>query len=288
MSPRTQEYFDWHCEFGNNAMFCQAYCHSGYALYPSKRGPVGKGKAARLFPDLFELAKRAGMPTWSYFCPLFDSLMAPQHPEWLLQPDSHFFGPETPYTEIVCERVREFLGLYPVDWLLFDWFFYRTWCGEDAYKIRPAEFVKKPFKDIIGRTMPSIASEITPQEHLKYTRAVLARAFRALRDAVKQASPKTKILFSVPYTKPDDPQWYEHPMMSESDGLFQESSEDAIVNWLLRVRKPHQRVMTTIIGRLEGVKVCDPDSWRKWYAQGCDFFGYAFGTPPDFRPVPAI
>jgi len=56
-----------------------------------------------------------------------------------------------------------------------------------------------------------------------------------------------------------------------------------VVGWLLRVRKPEQRVMTTIIGRGKGVT--DPGSWRKWYDQGCDFFGYAWGTPPSFLPT---
>jgi hypothetical protein len=31
---------------------------------------------------------------------------------------------------------------------------------------------------------------------------------------------------------------------------------------------------------------CDVESWREWYKKGCDFFGYAWGTPPDFRPHP--
>ena len=52
--------------------------------------------------------------------------------------------------------------------------------------------------------------------------------------------------------------------------------------WLLQIRKPHQRVMTVITGRPDGV--CDPNTWKRWHAAGCDFFGYAWGTPPDFRP----
>jgi len=26
-----------------------------------------------------------------------------------------------------------------------------------------------------------------------------------------------------------------------------------------------------------------PFYWREWYDKGCDFFGYAWGSPPDFR-----
>ena len=28
-------------------------------------------------------------------------------------------------------------------------------------------------------------------------------------------------------------------------------------------------------------------AWRKWVARGCDLMGYAWGTPPDFRPHPS-
>jgi hypothetical protein len=42
--------------------------------------------------------------------------------------------------------------------------------------------------------------------------------------------------------------------------------------------------MTTIVGRQDGVS--DPNTWKKWFNAGCDFFGYAWGTPPDFHPHP--
>lgn len=46
--------------------------------------------------------------------------------------------------------------------------------------------------------------------------------------------------------------------------------------------------MTTVIGRVAGEgldsREGNPESWRRWHKRGCDFFGYAWGTPPDFRP----
>jgi hypothetical protein len=285
----AKKYFDWHREFGNNVVYCQAYCSSGYALYPSKLGPLGKGKAQRLLPDLFELAKKAALPFWSYFCVAGDLMMSREHPEWLVpgsQAESYghggFFGPETPRTKLLCARIREVLSQYPVDWLLLDWFVYGTLKPDEAL-VQPAEFVKQPFQELLGRPMPGRANEITPKEHLEYKRSVLARQFRALRDAVRETSPRTKVIFNVPYHKPNEALWREHPMLLESDGLFAESSDD-VVGWLLSVRKPQQRVMTTIIGRGGGLSV--PGTWRKWHERGCDFFGYAWGAPPDFRPVP--
>ena len=282
----AQKYFAWHRDFGVNVMFCQAYCSAGYALYPSKLGPVGEGNAATLFPRLYKLSRDAGMPVWSYFCVSTDLFMSKKHPEWVI-PGSRspghgpFFGPETPYTAKVCERIREFLKAYPVDWLLLDWFNYGALVPNGA-PVQPAEFVKKPFKRIIGRPMPETAAEITPEEHLKYKRTVLAEQFQAFKAAVKETSPNTKLIFNS-YRKAHEEIWQGHPMLAESDGLFAESTDD-IVEWLLKVRKPNQRVMTTVIGHGDH---SDPTTWKKWHARGCDFFGYAWGTPPNFEPHPS-
>ena len=284
----AKQYFDYHVRFGNNVTFCQAYCSSGFALYPSKLGPVGKGKAARLFPDLYQLSRDAGMPVWSYFIVGTDHFMAQKHPEWIIpgstSPGGHggFFGPETPRTKLLCDRIHEFLSRYPVDWLLFDWFTYGR-LSINGGLVQPTPFVKEPFQRIIGRPMPERIEDITPAENLTYKRTVLAEQFRELKKAVKDTSPKTKIIFNVPYWRPREELWVGHPMLNESDGLFAESSNE-IVDWLLDIRKPHQRVMTTVIGH---GKLSRPETWKKWYAKGCDFFGYAWASPPDFRPVPS-
>ncbi len=284
----AHEYFDWHRKFGNNVTYCQAYCHTGFALYPSKLGPVGKGNAATLFPTLYELSRSAGMPVWSYFNVSYDFFTTKEHPEWIIpgtvvkrQGPGGFIGPETPYTELLCKRIHEFLKQYPVDWLLLDWFNYGP-LHHNGMPVQPAEFVKQPFRQIIGRPMPKRAEDITDEENLIYKRTVLAEQFRKLKSAVKDTSPGTKIIFNVPYYQPKEELWVGHPMLMESDGLFAESS-DNIVDWLLEVRQPSQRVMTTIIGRDGGLS--DPNTWEKWYRRGCDFFGYAWATPPRFEPT---
>jgi len=285
----AKEYFDWHVAFGNNALLCQAYCSSGYALYPSRLGPVGKGRAATLFPRLYELCRQAGMPVWSYFTVNADLLMAREHPEWIIPGSaerSHghggFFGPETPRTLLLCRRIREFLRLFPVDWLLLDWFTYGALIPNGG-AVQPAPFVRRPFRRIIGRDLPDRAEAITAEENLTYKRAVLAEQFTQLQAAVKETSANTRLIFNVPYHRAKEELWVDHPMLKESDGLFAESSND-VVDWLLQVRQPAQHVMTTIIGRTDGVS--DPSTWKKWYERGCDFFGYAWGSPPSFRPLP--
>jgi hypothetical protein len=184
---------------------------------------------------------------------------------------------------MLCERVAEFLSAFPVEWLLFDWFVYGD-LKPDEFQVQPAWFARQPFLEIIGRQMPDQAADITPEENLTYKREILARQFRAIQRTVRSVSPGTRIMFNIPYWKPNEAVWAGHPMMNESEGLFAECSREDVIEWLLSVRKPDQRLMTTIIGRVDGKGECDPDTWRKWHEKGLDFFGYAWGTPPDFRP----
>ena len=284
------DYFEWHKNFGGNVMFCQAYPVGGYAFYPTKLGPVAPGPGRDLFPELFRLTRKANMPFHAYFCVGADLVMSNMRDSWVVPTSrpfgTHNFGflaPESPWTDLLCARVKEFLHLYPVEWILFDWFVYGNLYTND-FAVQPAWFVKGPFKEIIGRDMPDDATKITPEESLRYKREVLTRQFHRIREAVYEGNPETKIYFNVPYWKPNEALWVDHPMLNESNMLFAESS-DEVVRWLLRIRKPHQRVMTTVVGRQDGVS--DPSTWKKWFEAGCDFFGYAWGTPPDFRPHPA-
>jgi len=282
-----QEYFAWHRDFGVNIFFLQGYSYCGYAFYPTRLGPVAPGPGSELFPKLFKLAEKAGLPFSSYFTIGMDLCTSNIRFDWLVPTSRKYvemglLAPESPWTDLLCARITEFLRLYPVQWINFDCFNYGKYNSND-FPVQPSKFVKGPFKEIIGREMPEKAEEITPEESLKYKREIMARQFYRIREAVHKGNPETKCNFNVPFYKPAEPMWVDHPMLNECDQLLAESSDD-IVEWLLKVRKPHQRVMTTIIGRPDEKGVCDPNTWKKWYEKGCDFFGYAHGTPPDFRP----
>jgi hypothetical protein len=283
------QYFDWHLAFGNNVMFCQAYTFGGYAFYPTRLGPTAPGPGQELVPRLFDRSRRAGVPFMSYFCVGADLIMSNLRDAWVVptsrQEAPHgFLAPESPWTDLLCARITEFLRQCPVDWLLFDWFVYGS-LKPDAFRVQPAWYAEQPFQDIIGRPLPGDAAQITPGENLRYKREILARQFRRIRDAVHAASPATRIVFNVPYWLPREEIWAGHPMLAESDALLAESTSADVLDWLLDIRQPEQKVFTTVIGRMDGV--CDPDSWRHWLDRGCDFMGYAWGTPPDFRPHPS-
>ena len=285
------EYFAWHRDFGVNFFFLQGYSHCGYAYYPTKLGPVAPGPGGELFPRLFKLAQKAGLPFCGYFCIALDFCTCNMRSNWLVPTSRNytewgFLAPESPWTDLLCARITEFLRLYPVEWINFDCFNYGKYDCND-FLVQPSPFVKAPFKEIIGRDMPEKASEISPEENLKYKREILARQFHRIREAMHKGNPGTKANFNVPFFRPAEPMWVNHPMLNECDQLIAESS-DTVVDWLLTIRKPHQRVMTTIIGRPDAKGLCDPNTWRKWYEAGCDFFGYAHGTPPNFRPHPGL
>ena len=283
------EYFNWHRQFGNNCTFLQAYTFCGYAFYPSRLGPVAPGQGGQLMPRLYDLSLKHNLPFCGYFSVNIDLITSNLRDEWVIPTSRNhayssqgFLAPESPWTDLLCERINEFLTQYPVEYLQFDMFDYGG-LGPD-FAVQPAWFVKQPFSEIIGRQMPDSAGEITPEESLKYKRAVLARQFQHIRETVKQTSPRTQIGFNVPFFHAAEPLWVDHAMLAESDFLVAESSREEIIDWLISVRKPGQSVMTTVIGHPEKGQT-DPHQWRKLVEKGCDmFFGYAWGTPPDFHP----
>ena len=286
------EYFAWHRDFGVNIMFLQGYVFGGYAFYPTKLGPVAPGPGAELFPKFFKLSEKAGLPFCGYFSTGLDLIASNLRDDWVVPTSrnhiwSGLLAPESPWTDLLCARITEFLRLYPVEWINFDCFNYGKYDSND-FPVQPSRHVKGPFKEIIGREMPEKAADITPEESLQYKRAIMARQYYRIREAMHAGNPGTKANFNVPFFKPAEPMWVDHPMVNECDQLIAESSDDAIMNWLLAIRKPHQRLMTTIVGRPHDQGLCDPSSWRKWYEAGCDFFGYVHGIPPDFRPPAAL
>jgi hypothetical protein len=287
-----EEFFNWHMELGNNAMTGICYPHSGHAFYPSKLGPVAPGPGREFTPAIFELCRRRGVPFFGYFSVGTDLIVTNCREHWVV-PGSRFqpppldklhFGflaPESPWTDLLCDRIEEFLSSYPADWLLLDWVSYGSTLHN--YPVRPAWFVKKPFQDIIGRPMPDDGSQITKEEGLQYKREILARQFTRILDTIRRTSPNTKTVINVPYIRAAEPEYVDHPLMTESDMLFSETTQDEIVNWLLQVKKPGQRVMVSIAGRPEEPGLCVEDDWGKWHARGCDFYGYYPSTPPDWR-----
>jgi hypothetical protein len=285
-----KEYFDWHIDFGNNIMYCQAYTFGGYAFYPTKLGPVAPGPGQELLPNLLELSNNAKIPFCAYFCVGADLVVSNMREQWVI-PNSRsaafpygFLAPESSWTDLLCERIEEFSSRYKVDWILFDWFNYGS-LEKNIFPLQPAWFVKKSFKEIIGRTMPDDAFDITDAESLNYEREVLARQFYRIKNTLKKTSPETKIIFNVPYFTAYDPKWVDHPMLNESDGIFSECTNEDVLDWLINIKKQNQHLMTTITGLYFNKEIsCNTNTWEKWYKLGCDFFGYAWGVPPDFRP----
>jgi hypothetical protein len=288
----ADEYFAWHLDLGVNIFYMLGYSVDGYAYYPTKLGPWAPGPGSQLFPKLFKLAEKKGLPFSSFFSTGQDFTLSNLRYDWTV-PTSRDYGylglmaPESPWVDLLCARITEFLRLYPVQWLNIDCFNYGKYDCND-FRVQPSPFVKGPFKEIVGREMPEKASEITFEESMKYKREIMARLFYRVREAMHKGNPETKANFNVPFWRPAEPMWVNHPMLNECDQLVAESSDEAVVRWLLKIRKPHQRVMTTIIGRPAEKGVCDPNTWKKWYEAGCDFFAYAHGTPPDFRPHPSL
>ncbi|MBM3279811.1 MAG: hypothetical protein FJY95_17280 [Candidatus Handelsmanbacteria bacterium] len=109
-----QAYFDWHGGDRHTTIILQAYTYGGYAFYPTRLGPVPPGPGQQLLPKVFELSRKAGLHFCSYVCVGADVTTNGYYGEWVI-PGSRrtwsrgFLGPKSPWTELLCARVRQFL-----------------------------------------------------------------------------------------------------------------------------------------------------------------------------------
>jgi hypothetical protein len=297
----VDRYVHWAVRHGATMVSAQAWAVGGYAFYDSRLGPRAVGRAGSLLPEAIELAGRLGLPVQSYVTASVDPAIANSRRHWLVpgsrdvvilgDPFPHgFLAPESPWTDLLCDRVAEALGAHPVDWLLIDWFCYGTLTNDLPLVATP--YARPLFRELFGRPMPDDPAAIRADEAVAYRREALARQFHRLRDTVRETSPRTRLIFNVPYFAPAEPTWVDHPMLLESDGLFAETSRPEIVDWLLTLRRPDQRVWVTIHGRPddlvdgEAIAWSDRSTWRHWADRGCDLVAWAWGIPTDARVHP--
>ena len=286
---------------GANVVSCQGWTYSGYALFESELGPRATGSAVTLMPRAFAVAKDLGVPVVTYLNVGSDLAVCATRPHWLVAGSqgveilgdvfpSGFLAPESGWGDLLIERIAELLSRFPADWLLLDWFCYGNLLND--LPISVTSLVRETYLELIGDPPSDPSGTLDEQEALRYRRAVLARLFGRIQAAARATSPRTKLVFNVPYFRAADPLWGDHPMLLESDALFAESSNSEIVDWLLSVRRNEQRVWTTIHGRPDDhvvgrtIQWADVSSWRHWSDRGCDLVAWTFPTPPQAEAHP--
>lgn len=292
---------DWQVAHGANVVGCQPWTFSGFATFPSELGPRATGTGGTLFPAVYDRARDRGVPILAYFNVAVDLAVCSSRPHWLV-PGSQgveilgdtfwhgFLDPQSRWADLLADRILEFLSQFKPDWVLFDWFCYGSLMNDLSLPSTPQ--VRADFGAIIGKAFPEDPGQVSSADAIKYKREVLARWFARIRDAVRATSPVTKIVFNVPYFGPAEPIWVDHVMLRESDALFAESSNPDIVEWLLSVRRPGQRVMTTIFGRPDDhvggqtIRWSDASTWRHWSERDCDLVAWTFPVPPSATPHP--
>lgn len=287
-----QAYLDYHFRFDVTEFWMPTSNWAGYAYYPTRLNCVAPGMLGDLFPRVLDACRERGLRCWGYFCVGADLLIASTEPSWRLPPTGEhdmpwpMLAPDSPWIDLVEQRIVEFLQRYDVDSIMLDWFVYGALAGKgEGYVVPKTQWSAPRFEALLGRPMPDDPAEITPEENLAYKRHVLGENARRLARTIRAVKPDVEVVFNLPYHRADDPMWVDHPVLEVSDLLFAESSDPEVVNWLLKVRRPEQRVMCMIHGRLEE-GFCFPELGLDWAEKGCDLFATTHPETPHVRHHP--
>jgi len=286
----AQAFLDYHQDFDITELWMPTSNWAGYTYYPTRLNCVAPGALGELFVRVYDSCQARDMPCWGYFCVGTDLHIAATRPEWVIPGSAEHQGwpmlaPESPWIDLLEARLIEFLEAYPVHSMMLDWFVYGSVSDTD-FPVQPTFWANEPFERATGRPMPQRADQISAAEGLAFKRHVLGQNAQRLASTIKRVSPKTEVVFNMPYHRADDPLWVDHPVLTVSDLLFAECSRADVVEWLLAVRRPEQQVMCMIHGRPDEDQ-CDVHSGAAWAERGCGLFSSALPVAPELRHHPA-
>jgi hypothetical protein len=229
----------WHAGLGANVL--QTFCvsHNGHAWYQSRIAPVTPGLRGDFLRDVAELGAEAGMLVFGYFSPGANSAWGHAHPElhhrgiwnWRHVPLS------TTYLDHLCALVAEALRHAPLHGLLIDW----LWNPDPRWI--PVE--RAMFTELLGDPFP--ADGVVPDEVvLEYQRRAVARAWRRLFTAARDANPDVVLWLSCDNIA--SPVIAGTPVLREVDWLMNEHPEPARIAAARAAARPDTTLIQCLCG----------------------------------------
>jgi hypothetical protein len=133
--------------------------HVGYALYPSKVGPVHAALQGKDFVGrVVERCHERDVAVVAYHSAVYNNAIFLQEPDWRIQPidgegvyEHNRYGvccPNSPYRDFAVAQTEELCGLYPFDGIFFDMLFWPHVCYCD--------YCRKRFRAEAGAALPEV------------------------------------------------------------------------------------------------------------------------------------
>ena len=237
------EHVAWHKAIGANVI--QTFCVStnGYAWYKNGFVPEQPGLKHDFLPEVVKLGHREGMLVFGYFC-------AAANPKWGTdQPDQSYGTPTTyhiPYTDGYLDYLSKSIGdavrKTGIDGFMVDWLWMPNrkategkWldCEKELYR----QLMEEPFpgeEQLGGKSA----------KYTAYSRKAIARAWKAIHKAAKDANPECIIWLTSNHI--NHPHVIDSDMYRQADWLMNEAGDMKRIEAVKGMVGKHTRLITCL------------------------------------------
>jgi hypothetical protein len=222
----------WYKAMGANVI--QTFCipNNGYAWYKNGFVPEQPGLKHDFLPEVVKLGHKEGMLVFGYFCVQANGKWCQDHPDLTYGSGGHSITYTDEYLDYLSKSISD--G-FMVDWL---WMPKRK---STEGKWLACE--KKLYQQLMDAEFPG-EDQLTKEQDLAYSRKAIARCWKTIRKAAKEANPKCILWLTS--NNINHPHVVNSDMYKEVDWLMNEAGDMKRIAAVKTMVGPHTRLITCL------------------------------------------
>jgi len=239
-----KEHIVWYKELGCNMIQTFAVSCNGYAWYKNGLVPEQPGLKHDFLTEMVRLGHENNMKVFGYFCIGANTKWGLEHPDLSYGIPS---APHIPFTneylDYLCASIKDAVTKTKMDGFMADWIWNP---GASVEPFPPLKWIpceQVMYQELMDQPFPGIEN-ITADLEQEFRRRAIARCWKRIREAAKQADPDCMIWVTCSQITSRD--IIGSDMFREADLLMNEGGDLASVEAIRGMAGKHTRLMTCL------------------------------------------
>jgi hypothetical protein len=176
----------WHKTMGSNVILSFCVSHNGYAWYRNDVTPEQPGLKHDFLREVVKLGHKEGMLVMGYFSIAANKRWGEENPELSYGSPSTYHLPYTDeYLAYLSKAIGDGVRTTGINGFMVDWIWQPK---RESTKGKWIEAEKKLYQQLMGEPFPG-EDKLTREQDLAYSRKSIARCWKTIHKAAKDANP---------------------------------------------------------------------------------------------------
>lgn len=238
-----EEHVNWYADLGCNVIQSFAVSCNGYAWYKNGIIPEQPGLKYDFLTEQVKLAHKKNMKVMAYFCVSANNKWETDHPDLCYQMDGQQIPLTQTYLDYLCASIEDAIKKTNIDGIMLDWF-YNPGGGRDPLPpLRWLPCEQSMYEEIMHNPFPGI-DEMTAEIELKFRRKAIDRAWKQIKETVKNTNPDCLIWLTA--YEVNSREYEETALLKEIDWLMNEAGDVSRTRSMHALVGDHTQLITCL------------------------------------------